>query len=281
MTQERIERAGIEIEGHSVAGIETCVHLPGFKVAFDMGCCPRELIKCPTVVFTHSHVDHMGAIVTHCATRALQHMAPPTYVVPAPVASRVVELFEVWRALDGSDLPCHVVALTPGEEHELSRELVVRAFATHHRGPSQGYAVVARRRKVKPKYSGLSEAELRELRVAQGIEITRDLESVEVAYTGDGLIDVVDEEELVRTARLLILETTFVDERITVAQARREGHVHLFEIPPRATQFENEEIVLMHFSARYGAEEVRAALAARLPLDLHTRVTPLLDGLRP
>ena len=281
MSLPQIERAGIIVEGRSVAGLETCLHLPGFRVALDMGHCPREVIGCPTVLFTHSHVDHLGAVATHCATRALQHMGPPTYIVPAETAVHLERLFAAWRTLDGSDMPCTIVPLSPGEEYELSREVVVRPFATLHRGPSQGYALVSRRRKLKPKYRGLTEVELRELRVSQGIEITSDLETVDVAFTGDTRIDVVENEELVRTARLLILETTFVDDRVSVAEARREGHVHLDELPPRAELFENEEILLMHFSNRYRAEEVVDALARKLPLDLRTRVTPMLDGLRP
>ena len=281
MSVERIERAGIAVEGISVAGIETCLHLPGFKVAFDMGRCFREVVPCPTVLFTHAHVDHMGAIVSHCATRALQHQSPPTYVVPAPAAGDVERLLDVWRALDGSELPCTVVPLAPGEKHPLGRDLSVRAFATSHCGPSLGYAILSRRRKLRAEYQGLAEDELRRLRVDEGVEITHEIETVEVAFPGDGLVEVVEQEELVRTARLLLLETTFVDGRVTIAQARGEGHTHLLEIPPRAHLFENEEILLVHFSARYHAEEVRAALASVLPADLLGRVTPFLYDLRP
>ncbi|MEW6071997.1 MAG: MBL fold metallo-hydrolase [Planctomycetota bacterium] len=278
MSVERVERAGIAVEGISVAGIETCLHLPGFKVAVDLGCSLREVVSCPTVLFTHAHVDHLGAVVSHCATRALQHMPPPTYVVPAPVAGNVRRLLDVWRDLDGSALPCTVVPLAPGEEHELGRGLVVRAFATFHRSPSLGYAILSRRQKLRPAYQGLPEAELRRLRVEEGVEISHAIETVEAAIPGDTLIDVVEREELVRTARLLILETTFVDGRVTVAEARGEGHIHLDEVVARAELFENEEILLVHFSARYRPAEIRAALRANLPEDLAGRVTAFLAG---
>ena len=201
--------------------------------------------------------------------------------MPAPAAGDVERLLDVARALDGSELPCTVVPLAPGEKHPLGRDLSVRAFATSHRGPSLGYAILSRRRKLRAEYQGLAEDELRRLRVDEGVEITHEIETVEVAFPGDGLVEVVEQEELVRTARLLLLETTFVDGRVTIAQARGEGHTHLLEIPPRAHLFENEEILLVHFSARYHAEEVRAALASVLPADLLGRVTPFLYDLRP
>jgi len=84
----------------------------------------------------------------------------------------------------------------------------------------------------------------------------------------------------VRRARVLVLESTFVDDRISVAETRERGHVHLDEIAERADLFENEAIVLHHFSARFRAEEILAALDARLPASLRERVIPVLNGHR-
>ena len=81
-----------------------------------------------------------------------------------------------------------------------------------------------------------------------------------------------------RTARLLILESTFVDDRVSVAECRAKGHVHLSEVAERAELFENEAILLTHFSPRYKRAEILAALDATLPTGLRERVTPLLVG---
>ena len=51
----------------------------------------------------------------------------------------------------------------------------------------------------------------------------------------------------------MILECTFLDDRVSVAECRAKGHVHLDEIVERADLFENEAILLTHFSARYSA----------------------------
>ena len=81
-----------------------------------------------------------------------------------------------------------------------------------------------------------------------------------------------------REARLLILECTFVGDRVPVALARAKGHVHLDELVARAHLLANEALLLTHFSARYADAEVVAALDAALPADLRARTTPLLKG---
>jgi ribonuclease Z len=93
------------------------------------------------------------------------------------------------------------------------------------------------------------------------------------------LIEVVEREEVVRRAKLLILEVTFLDERVSVEECRAKGHVHLDEVCERASLFENEAILLTHFSARYGPAEVERILAQRLPASLRGRVVPFLPEL--
>jgi ribonuclease Z len=76
----------------------------------------------------------------------------------------------------------------------------------------------------------------------------------------------------------LILECTFIDDRVSVEMARKSGHVHLYELAERAELFENEQILLTHFSARFTAEEIQAALDKHLPPSLRERVVPLLNA---
>ena len=273
---QRLELAGIEVEALSVGGLETCIHLPRMKVAFDIGRCPPEVVARDTVLFTHGHMDHLGGIAYHCSTRALRHMRPPLYVVPRPYAAEVERLFEVWRRL-GSDMPHEILLLAPGEEYALRSDLVVRPFPAYHTVPCQGYAIYSRREKLKPEHRGSSAAELVALK-DRGVEITETVEVPEVAYCGDTRIDVVDRVPVVRQARVLIIEATFVDDRVSVEEARARGHVHLDEIVERSRLFRNEAILLHHFSARYQADEIVAALDARLPRRLRTRVIPLLGA---
>ena len=61
--------AGILVDGVSVGGVETCIDLPEFKLAFDIGRCPDDAVLRPTILFTHAHMDHMGGVAWHAATR--------------------------------------------------------------------------------------------------------------------------------------------------------------------------------------------------------------------
>ena len=101
-------------------------------------------------------------------------------------------------------------------------------------------------------------------------------EEHESGNTGDTTIEVVDREEVVRTARVLIIEATFVGDHPTVEDARSRGHIHLDEIAERAALFENEELVLGHFSTRYSKGRIRDEVRKALPDALWRRTKLLL-----
>jgi ribonuclease Z len=268
---------GLDLRALSVGGLETCFYLPRWRVALDIGRCPLEVVDCRTVLFTHAHMDHLGGIAYHTATRSLRRQPPPVYVVPHHAVADLGRLFEAWRALDRSDMPHSLVPLGPGEESRLANGLLVRPFASPHSAPCQGYALWSRKEKLRMEFHGLEGGELARLR-REGVVLTDVIETPEFAFTGDTRVEVLEREEVVRRARVLVMECTFVDARVSVEEARAKGHVHLFELAERAELFQNEAILLSHFSARYRPEEVRAALAARLPAELLRRVTPLLGA---
>jgi ribonuclease Z len=277
LPDQGLELLGIEVRGHSIGGLETCIDLPQFRIAFDVGRAPEHAIARPTILFTHAHMDHMGGVAYHCATRALRKLAPPTYVVGPENADAFRDLFDVWRRLDRSTLEHRLVVAAPGDVHVLSQRNVVRPFRSLHRAPCQGYAIWERKTRLRRDLAHLDEDALRAVR-ERGESVSETVETPQVAFCGDTLIDVVEREEVVRKARLLILETTFLDDRVSVAESRDKGHVHLDEVCERADLFENEAILLTHFSARYTPSDVRAILAARLPASLRDRVVPFLPA---
>jgi ribonuclease Z len=267
--------AGTAVRGVSIGGVETCLQLPGYDLCFDIGRAPRSAVHRSRVAFTHAHLDHMGGIAMHVATRALTSLAPPTYLLPASNLADLEAMLQAWRRLDRSRLPCHLVPLRPGDAFDLGGGNQLRAFATQHRIPSLGYAIYSVRHKLRSEYQGLPGAELRRLREA-GEPITTQLECCDVAFTGDTCIDALDEQPWLYRARLLVIEATFLDDRVSVQACRGKGHVHLDEILERADRFENQAILLTHFSARYALSEIRAILERRLPPSLRERVHPLI-----
>lgn len=270
-----LQLGGIAIDAISVGGLETCIALPGHKLCFDIGRCPRSAVPLPRVLFTHAHVDHMGGAVFHCATRSMMGMAPPDYWMPAENVAAFHDMLAAWRRLDRSELACTVHAAVPGEAIPLGKGLEAVPFRAIHRVPTVGYALWRTSRRLRPEFQGLPGPELRDLRLG-GTEITEAHRTCELAFTGDTLVDVVAREEAVRQARVLVMEVTFFDERVSVAACRDKGHVHLDEVIEQAALFADvEHLLFTHQSARYGSREAAEICRRRLPPELARRVTLL------
>lgn len=268
-----LELAGTQVDAVSVAGLETCIQLPQHKLCFDIGRGPRSAVGLSTVAFTHTHVDHIGGIAHHVATRSLLGMDPPTYLVPEAMVPDFMSLLVAFRKIDHSDMPCTVIPAVPGEDVALAKRRFLRPFAAVHTVPAVGYGLWRQQTKLKPELEGLPEDEIRAR--AQDGPVAVETEVALVAFTGDSRIEVVDREAVVREAKLLIMEVSFLDERVDVERARENGHIHLDEVIERADVFENEAILFTHLSARYRFEEAQEILDKRLPDTLKERVTLL------
>jgi len=271
--------AGFAIDAISVGGLETCIQLPGLDMAFDIGRCPRSAVHRSRILCTHAHMDHLGGIAMHAATRSLMHMPPPTYYIPHENLEALEDLFAAWRRLDRSDLPANFIPVGPGDVFDLSARYTAHAFRAIHRVPTLGYIIGSTKRKLRPQYRSLSGQEIKRLR-DDGVEISDVRWTPELAFCGDTVIDVIEQEPRLQDVRVLILEVTFLDDRVSVEKCRDRGHIHLDEVIERAELFRNRAILLTHFSARYRAKDIVRILDERLPPELRERVTPLLpeDG---
>ncbi|XP_071711363.1 tRNase Z TRZ1-like [Rutidosis leptorrhynchoides] len=269
---------GYPIEGLSIAGHETCVILPTLNLAFDIGKCPQRAISQQFVFISHGHMDHIGGLPMYVATRGLYRMSPPTIIVPAIIKESVEKLFEAHRAMDESELNHTLIGLDIGEEFYLRKDLKVKAFKTYHCIPSQGYVVYSVKQKLKPEYIGLPGDEIKKLKFS-GVEITSMATSPEVAFTGDTTSEFIIDNDNgdVLKAKILIMESTYVENMMTVEHAREYGHTHLSEIISYANRFENKAILLIHFSARYQLDVIEEAISA-LPPPLAGRVFALKEG---
>ena len=75
--------------------------------------------------------------------------------------------------------------------------------------------------------------------------------------------------------KLLIMEITFCDDRVSQEKAKKHGHIHIDDVVEGAHLLQNEHIVVMHLSARHSHHEATKAMQKKLPADLFSRMTVL------
>ena len=117
----------------------------------------------------------------------------------------------------------------------------------------------------------MSQNEIRERRLA-GEEVTHEVRVPVVCYTGDTAPTGLDADPAVYQAQVLITEMTFYRPEHRKEKIHKFGHTHLDDILERANRFQNELIILSHFSTRYLEKNVRAAVEAKLPAALRERI---------
>ena len=118
---------------------------------------------------------------------------------------------------------------------------------------------------------GTDEEEIRRRRLA-GEDVTREGRVPLVCYCGDTAPGGLDNYAAVYQSRGLITEMTFFRPDHRKEKIHKFGHTHLDDIIERAEKFENELIILAHFSTRYQENQVRREVQKRLPESLRERV---------
>jgi ribonuclease Z len=262
---------GLTIEGYSRAAVQSYWRVPELKIGFDLGAHPWSFMSTPNWFITHTHLDHIAALPVYVARRRMMKMEPPTIYLPAEAVEPVEALLRAYQRLDRGRMPANLVGLVKDQEVELSRELVVRAFATRHTIPSLGYLVWERRRKLKAEYHQLSGEEIRDLRLS-GVEVSAEVRLPKLAYLGDTAPPGLDILPEIYQAEILILEMTFVAPGERASVIHKFGHTHLDDIIARADRFENEVIIASHFSTRLHPDQILRIVEKRLPDSLKGRL---------
>ncbi len=262
---------GLTLEGYSRAAVQTYWRVPELKLGFDLGLQPWSFMTTPNWFVSHTHLDHIAALPVYVARRRLMKMEPPTIYLPASAVEPVERLLRAVERLDRGRLPVKLVGVEPGQEVELSRELVVSVHATKHTIPSLGFIVWERRKKLKPEFQNLSGEEIRDLRLS-GIEVSAEIRLPKVAFLGDTAPAGLDACPDAYKAEILILEMTFVARGERPEVIHKYGHMHLDDILARADRFENDWIVASHFSTRLHPDVIHKVVEKQLPEHLKSRV---------
>lgn len=276
----KVELPGLTLKGHSTGGVETSVQVQEWSLCIDMGIANHDAVQCKNVAITHGHPDHVGALIAYLGKRLLYGLQAPRVFVESSLHPQLEAMVHAAGDAQLGTLPVEWVPMKPGDVVPLKGDLEIEAFRSVHVIPTQGYAVRSRRKKLKASFSHLSGDEIARRRKEGDDDLFYTLEKTLFAVTGDTLPEVIEREERVRNAEVLVMECTFLDEQKPVALARKGGHVHLDELIPRLEQLSCEHLVLTHFSQLYRSHEVRKILQERLPLSWRDRTYPLTGSQR-
>ena len=261
----------ITIEGYSRAAVQTYWRIPEFKIGFDLGAQPWSFMGPPPWLVSHTHIDHLMGLPVYVARRRMMRMEPPTIYLPEMAIEPVQRILRQVSRLDRGRLPCQLVPVRPGDEIELSRELVVTVSATRHTVPSLGFVVWERRRKLKPEYQDLPGPAIRDLRLA-GTEVTREMRVPRIAYLGDSAPEGLDACPAMYEADVLITELTFVAPSHRKERIHKFGHMHLDDLVERRARFKNELVIAAHFSTRYHPRQIQSYVERAVPDMLEGRL---------
>ncbi len=275
LVPRRLELAGLQVEALSVGGIETSYQVPAFDVAIDIGRCPPSAVRMGTLLLTHGHIDHAAGLPYYVSMRGMTGQSPPRVFVPAASHDAITRILDAWRDLQADTDRCMLIPTNPGDRIPLKNGSFARAFGSPHRIATIGYTLFKTVRKLRPELVGEPTERIAE-RVKAGEIVHEIIERPELCFPGDTRIEVVEREPTVTKARVLMLECTFVGESVSVAKARKGGHVHLDQIAERASLFQNEVLLLTHFSRRHPRAEIEREIERRFPSELRDRTQLLI-----
>ena len=144
------------VSGISVGGVYTSLAVPELGLLLDAGAPLRSLALADTILLSHGHVDHLGALPALLGIRGLANRPPPRVVMPAEIETELLSVLAGLSRLQQSPLEIEPIGLRPGDEISLRGDLRIRAVRTFHPVPSLGYVVMRRVSKLRPEFQGLT-----------------------------------------------------------------------------------------------------------------------------
>ena len=262
------------LAGYSVAGEESVVIAPELDCAFDIGKCPREALAVNHVLLSHGHMDHVAGLPYYFAQRDFQGILDGVALVPADLVEPLKRLMQAWGTVEGHVPPHKFVPMRDGDDYEIRRGLLAKAFATRHVAGSLGFSLVDVRQKLKEEYLPLSGPEIVALK-NKGVEITRRLEVALVAYLGDTGKANYSHLPHVAGAKALLIECTFFDSD-HARRAELGKHLHVEDLPEVLEGMNNQHIIIIHLTRRTNIHQARQILRKTLRKDVLERVSFLM-----
>lgn len=261
--------------GYSAAGEETAIIVPELDATFDIGKCPREALTVNHVLLTHGHIDHAAGLPYYFAQHYFQSKKIGTALVPQEIVEPLEQIMDLWQKIDGDIHPRNIIGMKPGDQFEINKRLLVRAFATNHNVPSLGYSIIEVRHKLSQKFYGKCNEDLLKLK-SDGIQLTTTEETPLIAYLGDTALADFSTLPHVANAKVLVLECTFFAED-HFDRSRAYKHTHVKDLPIFLKNMNNEHIIISHVTKRIKVQDAKKILADTLDANTLQKIRFLME----
>ncbi len=263
--------AGINLRGLSLSGIRTAICLPDFSLTFDVAQGYPFLLNLKQFFLSHGHLDHSAGVPYIISQKAMNHQAAPKFYMPSSLVEPLERIMKIWQQIEGHEYKYEFIPLEADLEIPVKGAHFVKVFPTKHRIDSFGYTLFEACKKLAPKFHGLSQQELLKLK-KEGHSLNEIVNKPLVSFTGDTQIEFLHSRPWIRRSKILLLESTYLDDKKSIEHARAWGHTHLHEILPHLDEIESERIVLIHTSSRYSWAEAQDLIRKQVPEKHRERV---------
>jgi ribonuclease Z len=255
------------IEGRSRAGHETWFRIRDLNIAFDIGRGPDAIVGVPHVFITHAHLDHSVGVPFYAGQRHLLGHAGGTIYMPHDAAEGFREILAVYERMANTRFDIDIRAVGPGDIVTLGRNHEVRVHAATHRVAANAYEVIEVRHRLRDAFASLSQEEIH----ARRAEVIEEYRAPLLVYTGDTDRGILETSEAIFKSEVLMIECSFVADGHQ-ERAARYRHIHFDDIEEFAERFQNDLIVLTHFSRRYSRSQIHDEVRKRCPAVLRERL---------
>lgn len=254
----------IKLSGLSLSGIRTAISFPELGFTFDVAQGFPYLLNLKQYFISHGHLDHAAGIPYIISQKAMNRQEPAKFYMPKSLVAPMTKIMQTWEEIEKHKYDLHFIGVDDDVEIPVKGDYFMKGFPANHRIDGLGYTLFHRKKKLKPEFKNESEDKLRELK-KRGEEIQEVHESAVLSFSGDTKIEFLDQRPWIKNSKVLMLESTYLDDKKSIEHARNWGHTHLDEIIPRLPELKCEKLVLIHLSSRYSSKEADAILDKKIP----------------
>lgn len=260
------DKSGLTLKGYSRSTDATFFHVKELGMGLDAG--GSQGRRPPFVFLTHGHTDHSNSLPYMAGLpEGITIYAPEEIIGHLEAFIRATkEMNNFSGSGNGHYTPRHtLVGVMPGQVIDpclgpRHSQWSARVFKCTHAVPCVGYAFQTTVSRLRADLVGLEGSVIKGLR-KQGVTVTEPHVVPRFAYVGDTSIVVFADNPWLLDFPIIILECTFLEE-CHADRCARDGHITWPQLEPYVRQNRQVTFVLIHFSLRYSAAEIKAFFGA-------------------